>query len=93
MGTIRFSISLDPSGDRDVWDWMQSQPNVSNAVRVAVRHYLSQPELADILGVAEENNRILRSLILDQPDVDKQEKAMEPEEARKNIEALGNRFS
>lgn len=88
MATVRFTISIDTDEYEDVWRWMDSQPNVSGAVRLAVREYLSQPELADIFAVVEENNRLLKKGSFPPTAVAEDGNIIEPEEARKNLEKV-----
>lgn len=48
MATVRYTFTLDAIQDADVVRWLALQPNVSAAVRQALKAYIERPTHADL---------------------------------------------
>ena len=48
MATTRYSFSLDSIKDAHIIKWLEIQPNLSAAVRVAILHEIEKPTMYDL---------------------------------------------
>ena len=48
MATTRYSFSLDSLKDAHIIKWLETQPNLSAAVRVAILHEIEKPTMYDL---------------------------------------------
>lgn len=48
MATVRYTISLDAIKDAHIVRWLETQPNVSAAVRQALLHEIETVKLSDL---------------------------------------------
>lgn len=62
MATVRYTFTLDAIQDADVVRWLALQPNVSAAVRTALKAYVTRPTHADLGNKLDEMLSAIRGI-------------------------------
>ena len=62
-GKVFCNISLDAQADKDIIDWLDKQPNKSEAMRAAARAYLGRAGItaADVLQAVRDLERKIKA--------------------------------
>jgi len=95
MPTVRYSISLDAIQDADIVRWIeaQSKRGASEAIRQAIRAYISQPTMVDLETRLNELLALIHNLrVVEAPTEEPQAEGDEPTQARHGLEAMKKKF-
>jgi len=91
--TVRYSVSLDAVQDADIVRWIEAQSNASEAVRQAIRAYISQPTMVDLENRLNELLALIRNLrVVEAQAEEPQTEGDEPTQARRGLEAMKKKF-
>jgi len=96
MPTVRYSISLDAIQDADIVRWIeaQSKRGASEAIRQAIRAYISQPTMGDLEEKLDNLFNLIRGLrVVEAQTEEPQTEGDEPSAARRGLEAMKRKFS
>ena len=94
MATVRYTFALDAIQDANVVRWLALQPNVSAAIREALKAYVERPTHADLSEKLDEVLTALQGMRFvstgDLPQA--QEATGEPTKAASGLDRMLGRF-
>ena len=93
MATVRYTFTLDAIQDADVVRWLALQPNVSAAVRQALKAYVERPTHADLGDKLDEVLSAIRGIrVVEVGDLPQEGGGSEPAKAATGLDRMVGKF-